>query len=142
MKLQTAIRYAETVAARVRRCGGIVATPLCNKEAVRISRIWVFGSTVKGSQEPNDLDLLIEMEPAGRNFNWRQTKLDKRYHRTYGTKRAPDCRERALIWLTQGMKKVSRHLYDEEEVEIDVKVLIYPRNDLPLFLGKGETNES
>ena len=134
MRLQTALRYANEVAARVRAAGGLVATPLCDREAARISRIWVFGSTVKGSQTPNDLDLLIEMRPAGRWRNWRESRVDRRHYRSYGIKRAPSCRDAALIWLTKGMRKVSRHLSDVEGVEIDVKVMIYPRNDLPAYM--------
>jgi hypothetical protein len=39
-------------------------------------------------------------------------------------------RHEALKWPTRGMRKVSRHMADVEMVPIDVKVLLYPRNDL------------
>jgi len=140
MKLQTALRYANSVAARVRSVNGLLATPLSDSEAVRISRIWVFGSTVKGSKAPNDLDLLIEMKAAGRRRKWRQTTTDRRYYQLYGVRRAPNCRNQALIWLTKGMRKVSRHLLDTEEVEIDVKVMIYPCNDLNKHMARMTAN--
>ncbi|MEJ7805450.1 MAG: hypothetical protein WKG03_05965 [Telluria sp.] len=130
MKLATALRYASEVARRVQAVNGLLATPLCNYEAVRIRRIWVFGSTVKGSQAPNDLDLLIDLAVAGRRYSHAQTRACKRQLRSYGVRSAPDARDDALKWLTKGMRMVSRHCLDNECAVIDTKVLIYPRNDL------------
>lgn len=130
MKLTTALRYADEVARRVRAVSGLLATPLCGHEAVRIKRIWVFGSTVKGSQAPNDLDLLIDLVEVGRRYSYRQTRVDKTYFRRHGARIAPRSRDAALIWLTRGMRMVSRHCLDDECADIDTKVLIYPRNDL------------
>ena len=84
MKRKLAFRYAFEVARRVHGVNGILATPLCDREAVRFKRIWVFGSTVKGGEAPNDLDLLIELEPCGRWHSYRQGKIDKEYLRRYG----------------------------------------------------------
>jgi predicted nucleotidyltransferase len=134
MKIETAIRHANEVARRVREVNGLLATPLCRHEAVRIRRIWVFGSTVKGSNTPNDLDLLIDIEEAGRIFTAKQTKIDKQYFRRYSMRRAPCTINEALKWLTKGMKMVSRHTLRNEAADIDVKVLIYPRNDLSKFI--------
>jgi predicted nucleotidyltransferase len=130
MRRELALQYAIEVARRVHHINGLLATPLCNYEAVRIKRIWVFGSVAKGSETPNDLDLLIEAEYCGRRRNWRQGKINKQYLRSYGYKDAIDARHEAMKWLTKGMRKVSRHLKDAEAVPIDVKVLLYPRNDL------------
>lgn len=127
MKLETAQRYAAEVAKRVRGVNGVLATPLCDSEAVRIRRIYVFGSTVKGSQHPNDLDLLIDIDECGRRFGWEQARVDKRYYRSCGIRCAPSSVEYALKWLTRGMKKVSRHVARAEGIKIDVKVEIYPR---------------
>jgi hypothetical protein len=130
MKLATALRYANEVARRVQSVNGLLATPLCSHEAVRIKRIWVFGSTVKGSQAPNDLDLLIDLEEVGRRYSFRRARVDRQYFRRYGCRRSPPARADALKWLTKGMKMVSRHCLDSECADIDKKVLIYPRNDL------------
>lgn len=138
MKLETALRYARDVASRVHGVNGLLATPLCEHEAVRISRIWVFGSTVKGSPNPNDLDLLIELKECGRFRTRRQARLDKRYFRNYGIRLALPSRDEALKWLTKGMRKVSRHCVDTERVEIDVKVMIYPRMDLFCNVQSGD----
>src|ERR1700693_5057438 len=104
MKLKTALRYAHEIARRVHAVYGLLATPLCGNEAVRIRRIWVFGSTVKGSQTPNDLDILIDMEEVGRHYNAKQTRVDKAYLRSYGMRFPPRSKYAALKWLTKGMK--------------------------------------
>jgi predicted nucleotidyltransferase len=129
MKIERAVRYAMEVASRVHSVNGILSTPLCNREAVRIKRIWVFGSTVKGSKTPNDLDLLIDINECGRRRKWRQGKLDKEYLRRYGMRRAINAEKDPLKWLAKGMQKVSRHTIWDEAAEIDFKVLLYPRND-------------
>lgn len=137
MKLATALRYANEVSRRVRAVNGLLATPLCNHEAVRISRVWVFGSTIKGSQTPNDLDLMIEMREVGRRFNAQQTRVDRAYLRAHGLRFAPRAEFDALKWLTKGMRNVSRHTRDYEATEIDKMVMIYPRNDLAEQIEKG-----
>jgi hypothetical protein len=134
MKRTTALRYAVEIARRVHTVNGLLATPLCNFEAQRISRMWVFGSTAKGSENPSDLDLLIEMRDCGRHRTWQQGKLDKRSRRQYGCMLAIDSRKETLKWLTKGMRLVSRHTTDSEGLFhknlIDVKKMIYPRFEL------------
>lgn len=131
MKRETALRYAREIARRVHSVNGLLATPHCSREAARISRIWVFGSTVKGSESPNDLDLLIEINSVGRSRKVKNgAKLDKACFRSYGIRSGLDATDYALKWLTKGMKMVSRHTTNNEGAKIDVKVLLYPRNDL------------
>lgn len=136
MRKQTALRYASEIAARLRGVNGLLATPLCQKEAVRIRRAWVFGSTVKGSEAPNDLDLLLDFRPVGRYRNWRQGKLDRRHARAFGVRLAIDSEHEALKWLTKGMRKVSRHSFENEKgLDLSPLVMIYPRNDLPAYMA-------
>jgi predicted nucleotidyltransferase len=132
MKLETAQRYAREIAARVHSVNGLLATPLCSGEAARISRVWVFGSTVKGSTAPNDLDVLIEINEVGRRRSAAQGRMCKKYYRAFGVRVAASTTEEALKWLTKGMKKVSRHTTNGETAELDVKVLIYPRWDMDI----------
>lgn len=131
MKRETALKYSVEIARRVHSVNGVLATPLCSSTAVRISRVWVFGSTAKGSQAPNDLDVLIEIKECGQHRNWKQAKLDRRYLRSYGMKQAPSAIQAALQWLTKGMRLVSRHTTRSEASVLDVKTLIYPRYDMP-----------
>ena len=130
MKRVTAIRYAREIARRVHSVNGLLSTPLCEHEAARIRRIWVFGSAAKGSDTPNDLDILIEIDRAGRYRRACQAKTDKRYLHAHGMRFAPSSTDYALKWLTKGMKKVSRHTTLNEGAKLDVKVLIYPRWDM------------
>lgn len=130
MRREVALRYADKVAQRLHSVNGVLATPLCGHEAVRFKRVWVFGSTVKGSVSPNDLDLLIDAEECGRQRSWEQTRYDKEARRRYGYTVTVSAVDEALKWLTKGMKHVSRHIAATERIPIDVKVLLYPRNDL------------
>ena len=132
MKRTTALRYSKEIARRVHSVNGLLATPLCGSEAVRISRVWIFGSTAKGSQSPNDLDVLIELKPCGRYLRWTNGALDKRYYRATGIKVARSPTQEALKWISKGMKMVSRHTTNSESVDIDVKKLIYPRYEMDL----------
>lgn len=137
MKLSTALRYAEEIARRLRRVNGLIATPLCDREAVRIRRAWVFGSTIKGSQAPNDLDVLLEIHGVGGARDWRHGKLDKRALRSYGYWHAISSTNEALKWISRGMRNVSRHCTDlEGGLDLGPKVMIYPRNDLPAYMER------
>ena len=136
MKRKTAIRYLSTIAERLHGINGLLATPNTCSEAVRCSRVWVFGSTAKGSALPNDLDILIEAKEAGRRYAWtRGRKLDREYTRRYGMNATPSSMDEFLKWLTRGMRKVSRHRVGNECMPIDVKILIYPKWKLNQTLG-------
>lgn len=130
MKRETALKYSREIARRVHSVNGVLATPLCEREAVRISRVWVFGSTAKGSQNPNDLDLLIEIKECGRRIRKGGYKVDKRYLRATGIVTGCDPIEYALKWISKGMKMVSRHTTRSEATKLDVKKLIYPRYEM------------
>lgn len=140
MKRETALRYAREIANRVHGVGGLIATPQCNREAVRISRMWVFGSTAKGSAAPNDLDLLIELREVGRMRMPARRRIavadgmlsdgaiDRDYLRRFGIITSKKSRHQALIWLTAGMKKVSRHCTDSEGcAPFKEQRMIYPK---------------
>ena len=130
MKRSSAFRYSEEIARRVHAVNGLLATPLCGPEAVRISRVWVFGSAAKGSQSPNDLDVLIELRPCGRRRRWENGAIDRDLRRRMGIKVAQCSPPYTLKWLTKGMKMVSRHTTFSETAELDVKKLIYPRYEM------------
>ena len=65
MKRETALRYAKELSEKMKECNGVIQTPGTSREAVKILKLWVFGSTVRGSQTPNNLDLLIHWEEMG-----------------------------------------------------------------------------
>ena len=131
MKRATALRYAREIARRLHEVNGLLATPVCKHEAVRVRRVWVFGSTAKGAENPNDLDVMIELDcMVGRHRTWRQATIDKEAQRRFGIRVARDNRDVFLKWLTKGMRGVSRHCRDTDGVVLDVQTLIYPRYDL------------
>lgn len=132
MKIETAKRYAAEIARRVMEVNGIILTPRGEREFVKIKRIWVFGSTVKGSLNPNDLDLLIDLKASGNWQEWEDVGFDPEYLRRYGRHTTRQSSSEALMWLTKGMRNVSRHCTDKEKVEIDVKVMIYPIFELQM----------
>jgi hypothetical protein len=73
---------------------------------------------------------LIEIVECGRRRTVWQCKIDKGYLRRYGIELPLSSKHEAFKWLTRGMQKVSRHDADVERAAIDVKILLYPRDDL------------
>lgn len=132
MKIETAKRYAAEIARRVTEVNGVILTPRGEHKFVKINRMWVFGSVVKGSLNPNDLDLLIDLEASGDWQRWEDVGFDPAYLRRYGMRTTRKSSSEALMWLTKGMRNVSRHCTDTEKVEIDVKVMIYPIFELQM----------
>lgn len=133
MKRNTALRYAVELHRRIKSVNGLLATPLCENEAVRIRRVWIFGSTVKGSMNPNDLDVLIDYKAVGRHRTAKQGKLDKRYKKATGSSYAISSTDYAYKWLTKNMRMVSRHNFQVDENVAYPRVMIYPRFDLTLI---------
>lgn len=127
MKRNTSIKYCREIHRRVKQVNGLLATPLCQYEAVRISQVWVFGSTAKGKENPNDLDILIRYKLAGRHRTWQQTKTVKPYRRICNVKMPPASEEYMLKWISKGMIKVSRHSFEVDNEIADGKIEIYPR---------------
>lgn len=130
MKIETALKYAQELHNRVRSVNGILATPVCGHAAIKVKRMWIFGSAIKGNKNPNDLDVLIEFKPVNPRRSWRNATLDKRSYRSYGIQVAPQSSSYFYKWLTKGMLKVSRHNFDIDGNIALPRVMIYPRFDL------------
>lgn len=131
MKRATALRYCREIAQRVQTVDGVIPTPFGSHQGIRIKRMWIFGSTAKGSESPNDLDLLVDYENHGDRQSWRDVGVDLEYQRRHGVDLVKPSINEALKWLTKGMRKVSRHTTASECVEIDVKKMIYPKYRMP-----------
>lgn len=140
MKRATALRMAHTVAARLRAACGLIGTPGTCSEAVRVRRAWLFGSTAKGSLSPNDVDILIEMNPVGRQFTTERiaqvfgvrggARVDKSYYRRYGIELPMDAVHEVRRHLRGHMKMLRLHNYAIDKELALPRILIYPRNDL------------
>lgn len=107
--------------------GGLLETPRGQRSHIRFLKVEVFGSTVKGALEPNDLDLLIATEATGVNRSWKEVGFDPAYLRATGVHTPRDSKEEAYKWLTKGMRNVSRHDAAIEMIRIDKKIEIYPK---------------
>jgi predicted nucleotidyltransferase len=130
MKRETALRYVRQIHERLAGVGGIIPTPGCEHDAYKVNKVELFGSVAKGSLEPNDVDILIhgEVVPPRRYYTeGGPVILDKTFFHRTGVMRGRSSWVVAYIWLTKGMRKVSRHdAVWEEGLDLGVKVEIYP----------------
>ena len=121
MKLKLAIGYAKRINEKLNNLTeGTLELEGCEYKKIKVEKVWVFGSTIKGSLFPNDLDLLIK-----------STKFDlipfpERLN-------AKDSTNEFFKGLSKGMKKVSRHDWMDEITSIDKLVEIWPKFELDEF---------
>jgi len=148
VNLANSIRNAIKIADRVKSVNGLLGTPYCDYEAVRISRVWVFGSTVKGKLQPNDTDILIELKPVGyyqgtgAQANKRNrydiamrgnSKADYKYRSRLGLRFQLEAKREAFKFIKKNIQNVSLHDFDNDGQLGDIpttKIMIYPRMDL------------
>lgn len=155
MKRQTALRNLDKIIQKVRSINGIYPTPLCDFDFVKVQRMWVFGSVAKGSMEPDDLDIFIEL--YGHGLSWDQPRLKAKRkvfrkgsdlgvftHGSYKKGRVrnhielpPNALKEFEQWLTKGTKKTSIHIVGHDNIfdRLDCKYLVYPRNDFKTIGG-------
>ena len=149
MKRKTAEKNLKTIISRLHQVNGILATPNYNQNAVRIKRAWLFGSFAKGKDEPNDLDIFVEViyvPPERFYIEEHRYKLlgcfkpDKAYSRSYGMIRPAQSDEYFVKWLRKSMKMISVHFVGDDRVfdRLDKKILIYPRCDFNFELEDGK----
>jgi predicted nucleotidyltransferase len=146
MKLEAAISKAKIIAERIKQSNGLIGTPECSFEAYRIKRAWLFGSTAKGKDNPNDVDILIEAREAGRPQRTQRNKsytkdrrfnracnarIDKQYYRSYGMIRGICTYKTAQSFLRGHLKMVRFHSIEIDGEIAYPRILIYPRMDLP-----------
>lgn len=150
MKRETAIRYATEIHKRLKAVSGLIATPEANHSFFRIKRAWLFGSTIKGKPNPNDVDILYEGFPCGR---WQITnkladrefkkyrrkitgssriylsKTDTAYKKRHGISIPYDSQTLALKRLCGTMRCVRFHELAIDGVLAVPRIMIYPRLD-------------
>jgi hypothetical protein len=128
MQRKTAIKNAMTVTSRLRKCCGLIGTSGATTDCMKVRRAWIFGSTAKGSEAPNDLDVLLECYSVGK---WRPKQA--RMLRGRDGARYKMSGFRVLSnYLSAGMKMIRIHSYDIDGGFGDIpqtKIMIYPRND-------------
>lgn len=134
MKRSTAIKNINTIIRRVKSVNGLLGTPKHRYDFVKIKRVWLFGSTAKGSTNPNDIDIFVEIINVGPHFSASKHTdrfFDKKFFRCEGVKLLSESSTYAIKWLRSGMKMVSIHRVGDDLIfdELDVKIMLYPRND-------------
>lgn len=114
MKRETAIKNIRQIVSRLEKCRGIIETKGAGiYDGFMVDRLYVFGSTAKGSQNPNDIDLLI----SGRGVNGNKNPYGEHSF------------DVAMKKLRKGMKMVRFH---EEYVDgafgdiAETKIMIWP----------------
>ena len=146
MKRETAIRNAVKVADRIRKSNGLIGTPECERETVKIKKAWLFGSTAKGKPDPNDVDILIEYDLIGRRqhtncrahrgFPRTNAAVDKECKRRYGISVPKSAWSATVRLLSRNMKMIRIHDANTDGEIAHPRIMIYPRMDLPALPSK------
>lgn len=137
MKHSTSVANAQYVADQLRRVSGIIATPNCAHDAVRVKRAWLFGSTAKGKENPNDTDIIIEYVLIGKpKWSGRNGKVSGHFrinrdsYRRFGWSHPEDSLNEARRFLKGRKKMIRVHQWEIDKDVADGRVMIYPVNDL------------
>jgi len=119
MKIETALKYIEELKKRLSESNGVIATPTSSREATLFDRVWVFGSVVKGSNEPKDVDILYQCHAVG---EFRMIgAIDGLIPDRNNGHIAESSRNRAIKILTKGMRMVRFHDYEIDGDYGDIK---------------------
>ncbi len=131
MRRETAMSHVRRIAQHLKRINGILATPNTQYPAAVIRRAWVFGSTAKGSPEPADVDILLDMRAVGeRTLQKRGLPFDKNAWKCWRVKIVPETIPAAVEALRENMRNVSFHLLAEDAaLQLGPLQMIYPRLD-------------
>ena len=142
MKYETAIRNAVKVADRIRGSNGLIGTPECERDTVKIRKAWLFGSTAKGKPNPSDVDILIEYDLIGRRqhtncrahrgFSGANAAVDKESKRRYGMSLPKSSWAVTAKFLTNNMKMIRIHNASIDGEIAHPRIMIYPRMDLTI----------
>jgi len=119
MKVETALKYIEELKKRLSESKGVIATPTASREATSFDKVWVFGSVVKGSNEPKDVDILYQCHAVG---EFRMIgSIDGLIPHRNNSHIAESSRNRAIKILAKGMRMVRFHDYEIDGDYGDIK---------------------
>lgn len=144
MKYSTAINNLNRIVEKIESINGIYCAPLCYQDFIKIKRVWLFGSVAKGAENPNDLDLFIELYSDKSYRRKGRQRVFRNSHRLHGSyKPSKLSRNRATTspasatddltkWLKKGTLKTSIHFVGDDSIfdTLDCKRLVYPRKTL------------
>jgi predicted nucleotidyltransferase len=127
MKRDLALRRLQRIIDRINAVNGVFETPDARYPAVRLINVWLFGSLLKGSETPNDIDLLFEYEELGELRTLKETGVyDKDYYRTYGMKCTIDTWKAFGQQLRKNIPMVRMHKLMVDGSVAYPRALIYP----------------
>ena len=87
------------IARRLVSVNGLIPTHRGDHEFYLVKKAWVFGSTIKGSDAPNDLDVLLFAENAGARQKWQDVGFDPVYYKDHGMRTTRPTPREAKMWL-------------------------------------------
>lgn len=142
MRKEIAFKNVLIIANRIKSVNGLIGTPANRFECFKIRRAYVFGSTVKGSPLPNDIDILIEGNGCGLRYTAKKisnpgnndsirygAKTDREYLRRYGIRISKESHHTAYRFIKGNFKKISIHDFSVDGEIAHPRIMIYPRND-------------
>jgi len=148
LKRKTALRYALTIHRRLKELSGLIGTPECSSSAYRVRRAWVFGSTAKGSENPRDLDVLVDDRECGRRqfCKWKkppsyengrrwECKINRYELRAHRIAQPLFSSCTAQAYLRRGLPMVRFHSENSEGHIAHPRIMIYPRFDFEECAG-------
>jgi len=122
-----AFKYAKTIHERLKSIDGVFLGIDSDFRYKIVTNVWVFGSMAKGSQNPNDLDILenyvllssrLKLFRSWRNDRWINIKnqIDNQFSK----------------FIKDGLNQISLHDMDDNCLVKDHKIEIYPKFKLKL----------
>lgn len=127
MKRELAIRKLQRIIDKLYENDGVIETPGCSHPAMKIVNAWLFGSLLKGSENPGDVDILLEAKVIGEYRPWHVLgEYDREYYRRHGVKISRPTEYVYKKYLRQRIPLVSLHdLFNDDKVA-HPRALIYP----------------
>lgn len=157
MKRLTALKNVHKIIYRLKSINGLLATPMESHSYIKVKRVWLFGSVLKGSDTPNDIDLFIELAHSSKEQGIYYDDVESHITKSRRKKRRSDhvlhggfrinkrhrlwksIKHQSVIdnsdtfifWLRKNIPNVSVHYvyHDRTFFKLDRKCLIYPRCD-------------
>lgn len=104
MKRDTALKNTYKLIQRIKSINGILSTPLANVDYIKIKRAWLFGSVLKGSENPNDVDIFIELEGYTEDHRFTTISENPKYVKKSRRKRIRPLRDNRIDGLHGGYR--------------------------------------